>query len=91
MVIITPHIDLLTLQPVPVREEVQDGLVGPLTLIHIIYILRLTCQIDDTEVTAACREGIGSRLTNIVETCPDKLTAHIGGMLHHIPGLFMGT
>ena len=91
LVVIAPHIYLLTRKPVPVREEMENRLLRPFTLIHIITVLRKTSQVDDAKITAACRIGIRSRFADIVETSPDKLTAHEIIVLHHIPGLFVRT
>ena len=72
-------------------EEVQHGLLCPLALIHIIGILGETGEVDDAEVTRACRESVGSGFTDIVETRPDILTTHEVVVFHHIPSLLMRT
>src|SRR5574344_2634251 len=72
LIIIAPHVYLLTGQPVPVREEMKHPLpVIPLTLIHIVHILGETRQIDDAEITAAGWESVRSGFADIVETRPD--------------------
>ena len=91
MVIIAPHIDGLTRKPVPVREEMEHILAGPLTLIHIVTVLRKTRQVDDAEITAACRIGVWRRFSDVIETGPDKLTSHKVVVFHHIPGFLVGT
>ena len=90
LAIIAPEVYLLTVEPVPVGKEVEHGLRGPFALIHIIDVLRLAGEVDDAKIAGACREGIRSRLANIVETGPDKLSAHKGAVFHHIPGLLVG-
>ena len=89
--IVAPHVNIVTRHPVPVGEEVQHRFLCPLTLIHIIGILGETCEVDDAEVTRACRESVGSRFTDIVETCPDILSTHKVVVLHYIPSLLMRT
>ena len=91
MVIIAPHIDGLTREPVPMREEMEHILAGPLALIHIITVLRKTRQVDDAEITAACRISVRRRFSDVIETGPDKLASHKVVMLHHIPGFLVGT
>ena len=91
IIIITPHVDGLTRQPVPMREEMQHIFLSPLTLIHIIAVFWKTRQIDNAKITATGRISIRSRFTDIIETGPDKLSAHKVVVLHHIPGFFMGT
>ena len=89
--VVAPHVDIVTRHPVPVGEEVQHGLLCPLALIHIIGILGETGEVDDAEVTRACRESVGSGFTDIVETRPDILTTHEVVVFHHIPSLLMRT
>ena len=91
MVVIAPHIYLLTRNPVPVREEMEHILVSPLALVHIVTILWQTSEVDDTEVAATCRIRIRSRLADIVEARPDKLSAHKVVVLNHIPCFLVGT
>ena len=91
MIIITPHVNGLSRQPVPMREEMQHIFLSPLTLIHIIAVFWKTRQIDNAKITATGRISIRSRFTDIIETGPDKLSAHKVVVLHHIPGFFMGT
>ena len=66
-------------------------LLRPLTLIHIVAVLRETSEVDDTEVTAAGWKSVRSWLTYIVEASPDELTAHEVIMLHHIPSFLVRT
>src|SRR5574344_2166224 len=92
LIIITPHVYLLTRQPVPVGKKMKHPLlVIPLTLIHIVNIFGEARQIDDAEITTAGWESVRCGLADIVEACPDKLSAHIRRMLHHLPCLLMGT
>ena len=86
---IAPHIYLVTRHPVPVWEEMQHGLLRPLTLIHIIGILGETCQVDDAKIRATSRETIGRRFSDIIEPCPDKLSTNIRRMFYHIPQLLV--
>ena len=72
-------------------EQVQHGFLRPLALIHIVGILGEARQVDDAEVARACRESVGRRLADIVEACPDILSADERVVLHHVPGLLMGT
>ena len=67
----------------------EHGLIGPLTLIHIIGILREACQVDESEVTATGRETIRGGLANVIETGPDELSAHKGIVLDNIPSLLV--
>ena len=85
LIVLCPEIDLLTGEPVPVREEMKHRLISPLALIHIIRVLRETCQIDKSEVTATGRETIRCGLANVIETCPDELATYKGIMFDHIP------
>ena len=89
IVVIAPHVNLLTFEPVPVGEEMQHGRVRPLALVHVIHILRLTTEVDDAKVAAAGWEAIGCGFTDVVEARPDKLSTAIRRMLHHVPVLFV--
>ena len=89
MIIVAPQVNFLSLLPVPVREQIEHRLVGPFALVHIINILRQSGQVDDTKIAAAGGETVRRRLTDIVETRPDKLSADIRCMLYHIPRLFV--
>ena len=51
IVIIGPEVDSLTWMPVPMREEMEHRLAGPLTLVHIITILREACKVDNSKIT----------------------------------------
>ena len=86
---VAPHVDIVARHPVPVGEEVEHGLRGPLALVHVIGILGEACEIDDAKVAGARRESVGRRLTDIVEARPDILSSHEGVMLHHVPCLFV--
>ena len=90
IVVIAPHVNVLSRKPVPMGEEMEHRLLCPFTLIHIVYILGEASQIDDAEIRATGREAVGRRLTNIVETRPNELSTHIRRMLHDIPCLLMG-
>ena len=89
VVVVAPHVDGLSRNPVPMREEMKHVLLRPLTLIHKISVLRETCQVDDSEVAASCRISIRSRFSYIIETGPDKLSTHEIIMFHHIPSLLV--
>ena len=89
MIIVAPQVNFLSLLPVPVREQIEHRFVGPFALVHIIDILRLSGQVDDTKIAAAGGETVRRRLTDIVETRPDKLSTDIRCMLHDIPRLFV--
>ena len=67
----------------------EHRFVGPLTLIHVITVLWEAREVDDAKVTAACRETVRRRLSDIIPACPDKLSGAIGRMLHYIPRLLM--
>src|ERR1700674_2213714 len=88
-VVIGPHIHSVTLLPVPMRKDVQDGLVGPLALVHVESIFGKAGQIDDAEVRAARRPGIRCRLADVIPTGPDKLTGKEIVLLYNLPGLFL--
>ena len=90
IVIIAPHVDGLTGQPVPVREQMEHRLLCPLALIHVIHILREAGKVYYSEITAACWEPVWCWLADVVETCPDELSADESIMLHHIPRLLVG-
>ncbi len=49
-IIVCPQIDLVALRPVPVREQMQRRLVGPLRAVHVVAVLGEPAQVDDTEV-----------------------------------------
>ena len=89
IVVVAPHIDLLTRYPVPVGEEMQHRRRGPLALIHVVGVLGEACQVDDTKIGTACRESVGRGFTDVVPTRPDILSTNVGRMLHHIPCLLM--
>ena len=91
MVVITPHIYVLTRYPVPVREQMQHILVCPFTLIHIIYIFRETCKVNNSEIATVCWESIRSRFAYIVPSRPYELTSAIWCVLHYIPCLLVCT
>ena len=89
IVVVAPQVDIVAGHPVPVRKQVQHGLLRPLALVHIVAILGETCQVDDAEVAAAGRETIGRGFAYVVEACPDKLSTNIRRVLHHVPRLFV--
>ena len=89
LVVIAPHVNGLAFYPVPVGEEVQHGLVGPLALIHIVGVLGEACQVDDAEITTPGGIGIRCGFADIIETCPDELSTHKIVVLHHVPCLLM--
>ena len=83
IVVIAPQIHGLSFRPVPMREEMEHRLVGPLTLIHVITVFREAGKVDDAEVTAASREAVRCWLTDIIPACPDELSGTIGRVFHH--------
>ncbi len=72
------------------REEVQQHLVRtPVGLIHVVNILREASQVDNAKVRAACRPTVRSRLTDIIETRPDVLSADKVVVLHMTHSTFV--
>ena len=71
-------------------EEMEHLLVGPFALIEIIRILGESREVNDTEVTAAGGKSVGRGFADIVESRPNKLSAHEVVMLHYIPCLLVG-
>ena len=89
--VICPYVDDLSRLPVPVREDMQDILLRiPFALVHIIYIFRESCQIDDAEIGTSGRPWIRGRLTDIVESRPDILSADEIIEFHVPQSLFLG-
>jgi len=90
LVVVAPQVDGLAGQPVPVGEEVEDRLVRPLALVHIINVLRESGQVDDAKIATSRRIAIRGGLADIVPSCPNKLSGTVGSVLHNFPGLLMG-
>ena len=89
VVIVGPEVDGLAGAPVPMGEEMEHWLGGPLALVHIIAILGEASKVDDTEVRAACGETVRSGFADIVETSPDELSTNVRGVLYNIPCLLV--
>ena len=89
LIVVGPEVDGLAGAPVPMGEEMEHGLSGPLALVHIIAILGKACKVDDTEVRAACRETVRSGFADIVEASPDELSSYVRGVLDYIPCLLV--
>src|ERR1039458_3342771 len=77
------HRDLLTLVagPVPVREEVQRGLIGPHTAVEVEAVLGEAGQVDDAEIRTMrgpiAGVAVRRRLAEIVEAGPDEFTQDV--------------
>ena len=89
VIIVGPEVDGLAGAPVPMGEEMEHGLSGPLALVHIVTILGEACKVDDTEVRAACREAVRCGFADIVEASPDELSTYVRGVLYNIPCLLV--
>ena len=50
IVVVAPHVNFVTRNPVPMWKEVEHRLLRPLTLIHVIDILGKACEVDDAEI-----------------------------------------
>ena len=91
VVIVGPEVYLLAFLPVPVGEEVQDGLVRPpLALIQVINVFGESGQVDDAEVGAARGPAVGRGLADVVEAGPDVLAGDEVVVLHVAQGAFVG-
>ena len=89
IVVIAPHINILSRRPVPVREKMEHRLVRPLRLIEVIGILRKSGKVDDAEIRAACRPSVRSRLADIVESRPHILPADESIVTNQLYGFLM--
>src|SRR4051812_13011159 len=69
------------LRPIPVRQQMCHRQFGtPVRLIQVVAVLRKSSEIDDAEVAGAGRivaAAVGRGFADVVETCPDKLAAHV--------------
>ena len=63
--------------------------VSPLRPVKMICVLRETGEVDDSEVRTARRPSVRSRLADIVEACPDVLSADEIVISYELDGLFM--
>ena len=71
------------------REKVQHVLVGPLALIHIIYVFRESGKVYDAEIAAVSRESVRSRLADVVPAGPDELSRAERRVLYDFPSLLV--
>ena len=71
---VAPDVDLLSLAaaPVPVRKEVQDGVVAPPRLVVVEVVLREAADVQDAEVRVDARPFVGRRLAAVIEAGPDE-------------------
>src|SRR5262245_5580425 len=72
------------------RQEMQDWLVCPLALIHVIGVFRESREIDDAKVGTDGGPRIRRRFANVIPPSPNKHARQEVVLLHNLPRLFMG-
>ena len=73
------------------RKQVQNiDIRPPHRLVHIIYILRKSRQIDYSEIGTAGRPTVWDGFANVVETRPNELSADKAVVQNIVERLFVG-